>query len=67
MKDTVLKMFGKYRKQPLDPDSKLEQKQTNLKDFNIRRFNNNSSGNVMEQLDVDSISLKRGDVYDEEE
>ncbi len=63
----VLKIFGKYRKRPLDPGPKLESKQTNLKDFNIRRFNNNSSMDVMEQLDVESISLERGDFYDEEE
>lgn len=67
MKDTVLKMFGKYRKRPLDPEPKLETKQTNLKDFNISRLNNNTSSGVMEQLDIDNVSLERGDFYDEEE
>lgn len=66
MKDTVLKMFGKYRKRPLEPEPKFETKQTNLKDFNIRRFNNNSSGNVMEKLDVEDVTFERGDSYDEE-
>lgn len=66
MKETVLKMFGKYRKRPLEPEPKFETKQTSLKDFNIRRFNNNSSGNVMEKLDVEHVTFERGDSYDEE-
>jgi hypothetical protein len=63
----VLKFFGKYRKRPLGPEPKLESKQTNLKDFNINRLNNNTGLGVMEQIDVESVSLERGDVYDEEE
>lgn len=66
MKGTILKMFMKNRKRPLDPNPKLETKQMNLKDFNIRRLNNNTKDNVMSNLDVDSISLERGDFYDEE-
>jgi len=67
MKGRIFKVFGKDRKRPLEPEPKFESRQTNLKDFNIRRFNNNSSGNVMEKLDVEHITLERGDVYDEGE
>ncbi len=67
MKGMISKFFGKEKRRPLGPEPKLESRQTSLKDFNIRRFNNNSNGNVMKELDVDSISLERGDVYDEEE
>ncbi|MEE9323616.1 MAG: hypothetical protein V3U72_03650 [Candidatus Aenigmarchaeota archaeon] len=67
MKERVLKVFGKYKKRPLDPEPKIESKQTNLKDFNISRLNNNTSKGVMEQLDVEHIAFGRGDVYDEGE
>jgi hypothetical protein len=68
MKDTIIKFFGKYKKRPLDPEPKLETRQMNLKDFNINRLNNNTKDNVISELDiVDSISIERGDFYDEEE
>jgi len=67
MKRTVLKMFGRDRKRPLEPEPKLESKQMNLKDFNSRNLNNTIDKNVMDYLDVDHIIFERGDVYDEGE
>jgi hypothetical protein len=59
----IFKMFGRDR-EPLRPKPRLEEKQTNLKDFNIENHNN-SNGNVMDYLDVDNITLERGGVHDE--
>jgi hypothetical protein len=60
----ILKMLGKDR-EPLKPKPRIEEKQTNLEDFNIGN-SNNTNGNVMDYLDVDNITLERGGVYDEE-
>jgi hypothetical protein len=62
----MLSFLEKYRKRPLGPEPKLEVRQTNLKDFNTKTANNNSSGNVMMELGVEHITLRRGEVYDEE-
>lgn len=62
----ILKMLGRER-EPLKPKPRLEEKQMNLKDFNNGNPNNKINKNVMEYLNVDIVSLERGDVYDEKE
>lgn len=58
----ILKIFGKGKK-PISPEPKIESVQKNLKDFNIANINNTIS-NVMEYLNVDCVSLERGEIYD---
>lgn len=58
----ISKIFGRDKKPPLRPRSRLEPKQANLQDFNIRNMNNNSIENLMELLDIDHVSFRRGDV-----
>ncbi|NIO23177.1 MAG: hypothetical protein GTN38_04095 [Candidatus Aenigmarchaeota archaeon] len=64
MKEIISRVLGRDR-EPLKPKPKIEQKQTNLEDFNITDLNNTIGKNVMEYLDVDNISLERGGVHDE--
>ena len=63
-----LRMFARERdRRPLKPEPKMEVKQTKLEDFNMNSSNNNSSANVMEELDVDHIIFERGEGYDKKE